>query len=65
VEIRRFSNGRHELRCPTEDCNSGTHLWIYPTTPLVSHVAAPRWWRNGGKQHRPHPPLMRAHGSRL
>ncbi|HEX4697692.1 MAG TPA: hypothetical protein VH254_08470 [Candidatus Udaeobacter sp.] len=65
VEIRRLVGHRHELLCPTEGCNSGTHLWIYPTTPLVSHVAARHWWRTAGKQHRSHPPVMRAHGSRL
>jgi hypothetical protein len=38
VEIRRSSNGKYELRCPTEGCNSRPHLWIYPATPLVAHV---------------------------
>src|SRR5437588_11616661 len=37
VEIRRFGNRKYELRCPTEGCNSRPHLWIYRTTPLVSH----------------------------
>jgi hypothetical protein len=65
VEIRRFNKDRNELRCPTDGCNSGTHLWIYPTTPLVSHVAAPRLWRTAGKQRRPHPPVMHAYGAGL
>ena len=38
VEIRCMSAGRYELRCPTDHCNSRPHLWIYPKTPLVSHV---------------------------
>jgi hypothetical protein len=65
VEIRRLSTSRYEVRCPTEECNSPTHLWIYPTTPLVSHVATPRWWHTAGKQQRPHATVMRAHGCRL
>ena len=65
VEIRRFSNGRQELRCPTDGCNSGTHLWIYSTTPLVSHVAAPCLWRTTDKQHCSHSSVMRAYGSGL
>jgi hypothetical protein len=64
VEIRRFSNGRHELGCPTEGCNSAPHLWIYATTPLVSHVAASRWW-GAMKEHRQHASTLRAHGCRL
>jgi hypothetical protein len=65
VEIRCLSNRRYELRCPTEGCNSETHLWVHPTTPLVSHVAAPRWWRTAGKQHRPHASVVRAQVCRL
>jgi len=49
VEIRRLGNRKYELRCPTEGCKSGTHLWIYPATPLVSHVVASNWWRPLGK----------------
>ena len=45
VEIRRLTNSRHELRCPTDHCNSQPHLWIYPKTPLVSHVVRLDWWR--------------------
>jgi hypothetical protein len=49
VEIRRLRNRRYELRCPSEDCNSGPHLWIYAATPLVSHGVESDWWRAGGK----------------
>ncbi len=51
VEIRRASNRKYELRCPTEGCNSRPHLWICPATPLVSHVAESDWWRPVGKKH--------------
>jgi hypothetical protein len=44
VEIRRSVSRKYQLRCPTEYCNSGPHLWIYPTTPLVSHVVELDWW---------------------
>jgi hypothetical protein len=49
VEIRRLGNREYELGCPTEGCNSGPHLWIYPATPLVSHVIKSDWWRVAGK----------------
>lgn len=49
VEIRRVSNRKYELHCPTEGCNSRPHLWIYPATPLVSHVAKSEWWHSAGK----------------
>ena len=49
VEIRSFSNGKHELHCPTEGCNSGPHQWVYPGTPLVSDIVDPDWWRAADK----------------
>jgi hypothetical protein len=45
VEIRCFPNGKHELHCPTEGCNSGPHQWVYPGTPLVSAIVDPDWSR--------------------
>ena len=45
VEFRHLRNGKYELRCPTDHCNSGPHLWIYPKTPLVSHVVRSDWRR--------------------
>jgi hypothetical protein len=50
IEIRRFANGRYELHCPTEGCNSGPHQWVYPGTPLVSDIVDPDWWRASGSQ---------------
>jgi hypothetical protein len=50
VEIRRFANGKHELRCPTEACDSGPHQWVYPGTPLISDIVNPDWWRALGKE---------------
>ena len=44
VEIRCFSNGKYELRCPTDGCGSGSHQWVYPGTPLVSDIVDPDWW---------------------
>ena len=50
VEIQRVGNRKYELHCPTEGCNSRPHLWIYPATPLVSHVMKPIWGRANGKK---------------
>jgi hypothetical protein len=44
VEVRRFANDKHELHCPTEGCDSGPHQWVYPGTPLISHIVDPDWW---------------------
>jgi hypothetical protein len=67
VEIRRSSNGKYELHCPTEGCNSRPHLWISSATPLVSHVAGSNWWRAAGKKHERRAPIpaLRAHGCRV
>jgi hypothetical protein len=54
VEIRRLSNRKYELHCPTKGCNSRPHPWIYPTTPLVSHVAKSGWWCYAVKKHERH-----------
>jgi len=66
VEIRRLGNGKYELRCPTEGCNSRPHLWIASATPLVSHVVRSNWWRAVGKKHESRAPVpaLRAHGYR-
>ncbi|PYJ36139.1 MAG: hypothetical protein DME84_11340 [Verrucomicrobia bacterium] len=48
VEIRRAGNREYQLHYPTEGCNSRPHLWIYPATPLVSHVVELEWWRAAG-----------------
>ncbi len=67
VEIRRFGNRKYELRCPTEGCNSRPHLWIYRTTPLVSHVVELDWWRaaNGKHEHSEPVSALRTHAQRI
>jgi hypothetical protein len=45
IEIQIFSNGKYQLHCPTEECNSGPHQWVYPGTPLVSDIVDPDWSR--------------------
>lgn len=67
VEIRRGSNGKYELHCPTEGCNSRAHLWISSVTPLVSHVVGANSWRAVGKKHQRHAPMpaLRANGHRV
>ena len=49
VEIMRTGDGRYELHCPTEECNSGPHQWVYSGTPLISDIIEPDWWRAVGK----------------
>jgi hypothetical protein len=67
VEIRRLGNGKYELRCPTEGCNSRPHLWIPSATPLVSHVARSDWWRAVAKKRERYTPIpaLRAQESRV
>jgi hypothetical protein len=52
IEVRSFANGKHELRCPTEGCDSGPHQWVYPGTPLISDIVDPNWWSASGKEPR-------------
>jgi hypothetical protein len=52
VEVRRFANGKHELHCPTEGCDSGPHQWVYPGTLLISDIVDPNWWSPLGKERR-------------
>jgi hypothetical protein len=52
IEIRRFANGKHELRCPSEGCDSGPHQWVYPGTPLISDIVDPDWWSALGRESR-------------
>lgn len=63
VEFRRLRNGKYELRCPTEGCNSRPHLWIYAATPLVSYAVESKWWRAVAKKHQRRAPItaLRAH----
>ncbi len=50
IEIRSFTNGKHQLHCPTEACRSGPHQWVYPGTPLVSDIVDPDWWGAAGSE---------------
>ena len=67
VEIRRLAHGRHELRCPTEQCNSRPHLWVYPKKSLPYAAAKGAWWRtvNGKRQRRAFDLVLRAEGHRI
>jgi hypothetical protein len=51
VEIRRLGNRKYQLHCPTEGCNSRPHLWVYPATPLVTHMTEAGWWHSAAKTH--------------
>jgi hypothetical protein len=33
-----------ELRCPTPNCKSGVHQWVYPGNPLLSDNSYEDWW---------------------
>ena len=52
VEIMRCGDDTYELHCPTKECNSGPHQWVYPGTPLISDITEPDWWRATGKNRR-------------
>jgi len=67
VEIHRLGNRKYELHCPTERCSSRPHLWIYPATPLVSHVIKSDSWHAAGKTQKPNVPAsaLQAQGHRV
>jgi len=67
VEIRRARNRKYQLHCPTEGCNSKPHLWIYPATPLVSHVVESDWWQLATERQEGRAPesMLRAHFQRI
>ena len=67
VEVRRLRNRKYQLHCPTEGCNSRPHLWIYPTTPLVAHLAKSNSWHSASnKQERGTvEPMLQAHVQRV
>src|SRR5437762_3142322 len=48
VQITRSDNGKYELQCPTKDCNSGPHQWVYPNAPQIPTRPS----RAGGVIHR-------------
>jgi hypothetical protein len=33
-----------QLVCPTANCRSGVHQWVYPGNPLVSEATYQDWW---------------------
>jgi hypothetical protein len=65
VEIRRLGNRKYKLHCPTEGCTSAPHLWIYPATPLISHVVESEWWRFAGLERRRPASAPQARGYRV
>ena len=34
----------YKLHCPTHNCHSGIHQWVYPGNPLMSESAYADWW---------------------
>ncbi len=53
IEIRCFTNGKHELHCPTEACHSGPHQWVYPDAPLIPDTTEPDCWDYSPKAGKP------------
>ena len=37
-----------ELRCPTSNCRSAVHQWVYPGNPLLSEKNYEGWWHSLG-----------------
>ena len=33
------------LHCPTHNCKSGVHQWVYPGNPLLSDATYQDWWQ--------------------
>ena len=44
VQIRRLTNGKYQLRCATEGCNSGPQQWECLEAPRVCDVVNADWW---------------------
>ncbi|MEY2492123.1 MAG: hypothetical protein QOH24_1074 [Verrucomicrobiota bacterium] len=45
-EVRIVRTGdEYKLHCPTRDCESGVHHWVYTGNPLISDTAYADWWR--------------------
>jgi len=53
VQITRSDNGKYELQCPTKDCNSGPHQWVYPDAPLIPDTTEPDCWDYSPKAGKP------------
>ena len=45
VRIRRLSNGKYDVGCATEGCNSRPKHWAYPEIPPGCDRVDPDWWR--------------------
>jgi hypothetical protein len=45
VQIHRLTNGKYDVRCATEGCNSSPQQWAYPETPVACDRVDPDWWR--------------------
>ena len=43
VEVSNSSE-EVQLRCPTPNCQSGVHQWLYPGNPLISKKSETDWW---------------------
>jgi hypothetical protein len=66
VEIMRCGDGRYELHCPTKECNSAPHQWVYPGSLFISDIIEPDWWRaidkeRGRRSTEPSPPPKASH----
>src|SRR5438094_153247 len=53
VQITRSDKGKYELQCPTKDCNSGPHQWVYPDAPLVPDTTESESWDYSPKAEKP------------
>ena len=42
-----------ELHCPTTNCKSSVHQWVYPGNPLLDENNEKDWWRALGSMDEP------------
>jgi hypothetical protein len=60
-EVRIVKRGNdYRLRCPTRDCESGVHHWVYTGNPLISETACADWWRALSSTDNPLPHMAEA-----
>ncbi len=45
IEITRARRGHYAVRCPTEDCKSSPHEWVYPGNTFTSQTVWHDWER--------------------
>ena len=59
VEISQ-SGEEFKLDCPTKNCPSRVHQWVYPEKHHLSHTNSENWWRalssNDGSESTPSSP---------